>query len=59
MCDISYHLCIYMHVLIGIYMNTIYKTFRQIKEMEEGVRMQEEDKGEFVEVKIVIPKNKR
>ena len=38
-------------------MNTIYKTFRQIKEMEEGVSYQQEDKGEFVEVKIVIPKS--
>lgn len=46
------------YISYKIYMNTIYKTFRQIKEMEEGAVYQQEDKGEFVEVKIVIPKNK-
>ena len=46
------------YISYKIYMNTIYKTFRQIKELEEGVVYQQEDKGEFVEVKIVIPKNK-
>lgn len=46
------------YISYKIYMNTIYKTFRQIKEMEEGVRLQETDQGEYVEVKIMIPKNK-
>jgi len=46
------------YISYKIYMNTIYKTFKQIKEMEDGARFVEEDKGEFVEVKIVIPKNK-
>ena len=46
------------YISYKIYMNTIYKTFRQIKEMEEGARLQESDQGDFVEVKILIPKNK-
>ncbi|MBR3785819.1 MAG: ParB/RepB/Spo0J family partition protein [Firmicutes bacterium] len=46
------------YISYKIYMNTIYKTFRQIKEMEEGVSLQESDQGEYVEVKITIPKNK-
>ncbi len=46
------------YISYKIYMNTIYKTFRQIQEMEKGARLQETDQGEFVEVKIVIPKNK-
>ena len=46
------------YISYKIYMNTIYKTFSQIKEMEEGATFFEEDKGDVVEVKIVIPKNK-
>lgn len=46
------------YISYKIYRNTIYKTFKQIKEMEQGVSFFEEDKGDFVEVKIVIPKNK-
>ena len=46
------------YISYKIYRNTIYKTFRQIKEMEEGASFSEEDKGDVVEVKIVIPKNK-
>ena len=39
-------------------MNTIKKAFAQIHEMEENTKIFEEDKGEYMEVKIVIPKNK-
>lgn len=46
------------YISYKIYRNTIYKTFRQIKELEQGADFFEEDKGDFVEVKIVIPKNK-
>ena len=46
------------YISYKIYRNAIYKTFRQIKEMEQGAAFFEEDKGDVVEVKIVIPKNK-
>lgn len=46
------------YISYKIYRNTIYKTFQQIKELEKGADFFEEDKGDFVEVKIVIPKNK-
>ena len=40
-----------------IYMNTIKKAFTQIHDVEKGAKISEEDKGEYVELKIVIPKN--
>lgn len=46
------------YISYKIYMNTIKKAFAQIHEMEENTKIYEEDKGEYMEVKIVIPKNK-
>lgn len=46
------------YISYKIYMNTIKKTFSQIHEMESGAEFYEDDKGEYVEVKIRIPKNK-
>lgn len=46
------------YISYKIYMNTIKKAFSQIHEMEQGAEIYEDDKGEYVEVKIVIPKNK-
>ena len=46
------------YISYKIYMNTIKKAFAQIHEMEENTKIFEEDKGEYMEVKIVIPKNK-
>ena len=46
------------YISYKIYMNTLKKTFRQIHEMESNAEFFEEDKGEYVEVKIMIPKNK-
>ncbi|MGN0712868.1 MAG: ParB/RepB/Spo0J family partition protein [Anaerovoracaceae bacterium] len=42
-----------------IYVNTIRKAFSQIKEMEENAIMIQEDKGDVMELKIVIPKKDR
>lgn len=44
------------YISYKIYMNTIKKAFSQIHDMEENARIFEDDKGEYVEVKIVIPK---
>jgi ParB family chromosome partitioning protein len=46
------------YISYKIYRNTIHKAFSQIHEMESGARFYEDDKGEYVELKIVIPKNK-
>ena len=46
------------YISYKIYMNTIKKAFAQIHEMEENTKIYEEDKGESMEVKIVIQKNK-
>lgn len=40
-----------------IYMNTIRGAFKQIKEMEQNATIMENDVGDYVEVKILIPKN--
>ena len=40
-----------------IYMNTIRGAFKQIKEMEQNATILENDVGDYVEVKILIPKN--
>jgi len=47
------------YISYKIYRNTIHKAFSQVHEMEEGAKFYEDDKGEYVELKIVIPKNKR
>lgn len=44
------------YISYKIYMNTIKKAFSQIHDMEKNARIFEDDKGEYVEVKIVIPK---
>lgn len=46
------------YISYKIYRNTIHKAFAQIHEMEAGAKFFEDDKGEYVELKIVIPKNK-
>ena len=43
------------YISYKIYMNTIKKAFSQIHDMEKNARIFEDDKGEYVEVKIVIP----
>lgn len=40
-----------------LYLNTIRKTFNEIFQMEQGAKYTQEDRGEFYEVKITIPKN--
>ncbi len=45
------------YISYKIYTNTIRKAFAQIHDMEENSKMTEEDKGEYIELKIVIPKN--
>lgn len=47
------------YISYKIYMNTIKKAFAQIHDMEENAEFYEDDKGEYVELKIVIPKNQR
>lgn len=39
-----------------IYINTLKKVFSSISEVEKGARYYQEDKGDFLEVKILIPK---
>lgn len=47
------------YISYKIYVNTIRKAFGQIQEMEKGAKFFQEDKGEYLEVKITIPKNDR
>lgn len=47
------------YISYKIYLNTIRKTFGQIKEMEKNAKMIQEDKGDFLEVKILLPKSDR
>jgi ParB family chromosome partitioning protein len=47
------------YISYKIYLNTIKKTFNQIKEMEKNVKLLQEDKGDYLEVKIILPKNDR
>ena len=47
------------YISYKIYVNTIRKSFAQIKEMEEGAVFSQEDKGDVLELKITIPKKDR
>ena len=47
------------YISYKIYLNTIRKAFGQVKSVEKGARLIESDQGEFLEVKIIIPKNDR
>ena len=47
------------YISYKIYLNTLKKAFNQIKEMEKNAIFVQEDKGEFLEVKIVLPKKDR
>lgn len=47
------------YISYKIYINTIRKTFNQIKEMEKNAIYTQEDKGDYLEVKIILPKNNR
>ena len=47
------------YISYKIYLNTISKAFNQVKTVEKGARFIENDQGEFMEVKILIPKNDR
>lgn len=47
------------YISYKIYLNTIRKAFGQIKEMEKNAKISQEDKGDYLEVKIILPKNDR
>ena len=47
------------YISYKIYLNTLRKAFNQIKEMEKNAIFLQEDKGEYLEVKIVLPKKDR
>ena len=47
------------YISYKIYLNTIRNAFSQVKNVEKGAKMTESDQGEFLEVKIIIPKNDR
>ena len=47
------------YISYKIYINTIKKAFNQVKSVEKGARISENDMGEYMEVKIIIPKNER
>ncbi|MBS5335208.1 MAG: ParB/RepB/Spo0J family partition protein [Firmicutes bacterium] len=47
------------YISYKIYLNTIRKAFSQIKEMEKNAKMTQEDRGDFLEVKIILPKSDR
>ncbi|MDD6881409.1 MAG: ParB/RepB/Spo0J family partition protein [Firmicutes bacterium] len=47
------------YISYKIYVNTLRKAFDQIKEMEKNARFVQEDKGDFLEVKIILPKKDR
>lgn len=42
-----------------IYLNTIRKAFNQVKNVEKGAEFSQSDEGDFLEVKIRIPKKNR
>lgn len=44
------------YISYKLYLNTIRKTFNEILQLENGARYTQEDKGEYYEVKITIPK---
>ncbi|MGN0735640.1 MAG: ParB/RepB/Spo0J family partition protein [Anaerovoracaceae bacterium] len=45
------------YISYKIYLNTIRKAFNQVKDVEKNAKFIESDRGEFLEVKIIIPKN--
>ena len=47
------------YISYKIYLNTLRRAFSQIKEMEKNAIFIQEDKGDFLEVKIVLPKKDR
>lgn len=47
------------YISYKIYLNTLRKAFNQIKEMEKNAIFEQEDKGEYLEVKIILPKKDR
>ncbi len=47
------------YISYKIYLNTIRKAFNQVKTVEKNAKFIESDQGEFLEVKILIPKNNR
>lgn len=44
------------YISYKLYINSIRKTFNEIFQMENGAKYTQEDKGEYLEVKITIPK---
>lgn len=44
------------YISYKLYINSIRKTFNEIFQMESGAKYTQEDKGDFYEVKITIPK---
>ncbi len=47
------------YISYKIYLNTIRKAFNQVKEMEKNAKIEQEDKGDFLEVRIILPKKDR
>ena len=47
----------YLHY--KIYVNTLKKAFNQVKTLEKDAKFTQSDMGEFLEVKIIIPKGER
>ena len=47
------------YISYKIYLNTIKKAFNQVKDVEKNAKFIESDRGEFLELKIIIPKNDR
>lgn len=47
------------YISYKIYLNTLRKAFGQIKEMEKNASFKQEDKGDYLEVTIVLPKKDR
>lgn len=45
------------YISYKIYLNTIRKAFNQVKNVEKEAKFIENDRGEFMEVQILIPKN--
>lgn len=45
------------YISYKIYINTLRKAFSQIAEMEKNAKFTQDDKGDYMEVKIIIPKN--
>lgn len=46
------------YISYKLYLNTIRKTFNEIFQVEQGAKYTQEDKGDYYEVKITIPKNR-